>query len=183
VSRRLPGEEGGSALVETAIVLSLLMVLSIGAFEWGMAFRDWLSVSSATREGARVAASAGTIATADCAILEATAGSLLAIDDSSIRFVNIYKADTTGAPTGQMHTYRPFDSDTDNSANLRCSSWFAVNDTAYQPSARDNIGAERDWVGVRLEFTHSWKTGLFWWSGGVTWSDRTIILMEPDPNI
>jgi Flp pilus assembly protein TadG len=183
MTRRHRGDEEGSALVETAIVLSLLMVLAIGAFEWGMAFRDWLSVSSATREGARVAASAGTTGTADCAILEATAGSLLSVDNSKIAFVDIYHADSSGAPTGEMQRYKPFDTATDSVANLRCVRWFAVNDTAYPPSNRDNLGAERDWVGVRLEFTHTWKTGLFWWSGGVTWSDRTIILMEPDPNI
>jgi hypothetical protein len=183
VIRRHRNNERGSALVETAIVLSLLMVLAIGAFEWGMAFRDWLSVSSATREGARVAASAGKNDEADCAILEATAGSLLSVDNSRIAFVNIYSSDATGAPTGQIQTYKPFDAATDNDDNLRCERWFAVNDTAYPPSARDNIGAERDWVGVRLEFIHSWKTGLFWWSGGVTWSDQTIILMEPDPTI
>ncbi len=176
-------DDRGSALVETAVVLSLLMMLSIGAFEWGMAFRDWLSVSAATREGARVAASAGKDAEADCTILEATAGSLLSIDGSDILFIDIYKADTTGAPTGQRQTYKPFDPDTDEPLNLRCDRWYAVNDTAYPPLARDNIGAERDWVGVRLEFTHTWKTGLFWWSSGVTWSDRTIILMEPDPSI
>lgn len=182
MTKRRGDKERGSALVETAIVLSLLMVLAIGAFEWGMAFRDWLSVSSATREGARVAASAGTIATADCAILEATAGSLLSVDNSKIAFVDIYNADTNGAPTGQMQRYKPFVPG-DEVGNLRCERWFAVNDTAYPPSARDNIGADRHWIGVRLEFTHSWKTGLFWWSEGVNWSDRTIILMEPDPNI
>jgi hypothetical protein len=159
----------------------MLMVLSIGAFEWGMAFRDWLSVSSATREGARVAASAGTIGTADCAILEATAGSLLSIDDSRIQFVDVYNADTNGDPTAQLQRYRPRSPD-DAEASLVCENWFPIT-IAYPPANRDNIGAERDWVGVRLEFTHSWKTGLFWWSGGVTWSDRTIILMEPDPNI
>lgn len=178
---RLRREEGGSALVETAIVLSLLMVLSIGAFEWGMAFRDWLSVSSATREGARVAASAGTIGTADCAILEATAGSLLSIDDSRIQFVDIYQADTSGDPTAQLQRYRPRSPD-DAEGSLVCENWFPIT-IAYPPVSRDNIGAERDWVGVRLEFTHTWKTGLFWWTGGVTWSDRTIILMEPDPTI
>jgi hypothetical protein len=182
MTRTRADEERGSALVETAIVLSLLMILAIGAFEWGMAFRDWLSVSSATREGARVAASAGKVGDADCVILEATAGSLLSVDDGRIAFVDIYKADTTGAPTGQMQRYKPFVPG-DEVGNLRCVRWFAVNDTAYPPAARDNIGAERDWIGVRLEFTHSWKTGLFWWSGGVTWNDRTIILMEPDPTI
>lgn len=174
-------EDSGSALVETAIVLSLLMVLAIGAFEWGMAFRDWLSVSSATREGARVAASAGKVADADCAILEATAGSLLSIDEARIQLVDIYNSDSTGAPTGQLQRYRPKSPD-DPEASLVCTNWFLLGN-AYPPSIRDNIGDERDWVGVRLEFTHSWKTGLFWWSGGVTWSDRTIILMEPDPTI
>jgi len=179
--RRRRGEEEGSALVETAIVLSLLMILAIGAFEWGMAFRDWLSVSSATREGARVAASAGQVLDADCAILEATAGSLLSIDEAQIQFVDIFEAGTTGAPIGPLQRYRPKSPD-DPEASLVCTNWFPIS-SAYPPSARDNIGAERDWVGVRLEFTHSWKTGLFWWSGGVTWSDRTIILMEPDPTI
>lgn len=40
----------------------------------------------------------------------------------------------------------------------------------------------RDWIGVRLGFQHSWKTGLFWWSGTVNWSDRTAVLIEPDPD-
>lgn len=174
-------KERGSALVETAIVLSLLMVLSIGAFEWGMAFRDWLSVSSATREGARVAASAGKVADADCAILEATAGSLLSIDEARIQLVEIYNADTTGDPIGPMQRYRPKAPD-DPATSLVCTNWFPLS-SSYPPADRDNLGAERDWAGVRLVFTHSWKTGLFWWSGGVTWSDQTIILMEPDPNI
>ena len=178
---RITGNEGGSAVVETAVVLSLLLVLSIGAFEWGMAFRDWLSVSSATREGARVAASAGKFTDADCAVLEATVGSLLSIDEARIQFVDIYKADSTGGLTVDVQTYRP-DNPDDLEESLVCEDWFPVA-TTYPPTERDNIGAERDWIGVRLVFTHSWKTGLFWWSDGVTWSDRTVILMEPDPNI
>ena len=180
IHRHQSGERG-SALVETAVVLSLLMVLSIGAFEWGMAFRDWLSVSSATREGARVAASAGTVALADCSILEATAGSLLSIDDARIQFVDIYKADSTGDLTSDVQTYRPQHPD-DPRESLVCREWFPLANT-YPSSARDNLGADRDWVGVRLVFTHTWKTGLFWWSDEVTWSDRTVILMEPDPNL
>lgn len=173
----------GSALVETAAVLGFLMMLAIGTFEWGMALRDWLSVSSATREGARVAASAGTISTADCSILEATAGSLLSIDGSRIRFVEIYNSDASGDPTGQRQVYRPFDPATDDPSNLACTNWFAVDSTSWPPSARDNIGDDRDWIGVSLEFQHTWKTGFFWWSGGVTWRDRTVILLEPDPSV
>lgn len=178
---RVRGDEQGSALVETAIVLSLLMVLAIGAFEWGMAFRDWLSVSSATREGARVAASAGRVSDADCAILEATAGSLLSIDQAQIAKVDIYQADSSGNVSGPYQQYRPRIPD-DPESSLICGNWIRIIN-GYQPANRDNQGADRDWIGVRLEFTHSWKTGLFWWSGGVTWSDRTIILMEPDPTI
>jgi hypothetical protein len=175
-------DERGAALVETALVLGLLLMLAIGALEFGLAFRDWLSVSSATREGARVAASAGPTTDADCAILEATAGSLLSIDGSRIRFVDIFRADPAGNPVGSFQTYRPFDSSTDHTDNLRCTSWFAVNETGYPPASRDNRGAARDWIGVRLGFQHSWKTGFFWWSGSVNWSDRTIILMEPAPD-
>ena len=179
---RLHTGDKGAALVESALVLAILLVLAVGAFEFGMAFRDWLSVSSATREGARVAASAGPVDAADCAILEATAGSLLSIDGGRIRLVDIFQANSAGDPIGSFQTYRPFDSSTDDSANLRCTSWFAVNETGYPPAGRDNLGADRDWIGVRLEFEHSWKTGFLWWSGSVDWSDRTIVLMEPEPD-
>ena len=88
---------------------------------------------------------------ADCAILEATAGSLLSIDNSKITRVDIYAADTTGAPTGQIQTYKPFNTDTDDSANLRCERWFHSQQHRLSTGERDNLGAERR-ARVRFRF-------------------------------
>ena len=61
-------DEHGVAAVETALILSLLLMLALGSVEWGLGLRDWLSVTAATREGARVGAAAGDESGADCVI-------------------------------------------------------------------------------------------------------------------
>ena len=47
--------ERGAALIEMALTLPLLLLLSIGIFEFGRAFQHWQVLTNATREGARVA--------------------------------------------------------------------------------------------------------------------------------
>jgi Flp pilus assembly protein TadG len=54
-ARRAGREERGSVLVEAAIVVPLLILLTFGAIEFGIAFRDSASVASSTRAGARIA--------------------------------------------------------------------------------------------------------------------------------
>jgi Flp pilus assembly protein TadG len=48
-------DERGSALVELAITLPLLLLVSVGIFEFGRAFQTWQVLTNAAREGARVA--------------------------------------------------------------------------------------------------------------------------------
>ena len=104
------GKEKGATVVEFALTISLLLMLVLGAFEYGMALRDWLSVTIGTREGARVAASAANYGEADCAILEATAGALQSFRSGQIREVHIYKSDENGAypANSLMNRYEPF---------------------------------------------------------------------------
>ena len=52
--KRLTGERG-AALLETALVLPLILLVSVGIFEFGRAFETWEVVVNAAREGARVA--------------------------------------------------------------------------------------------------------------------------------
>src|SRR5260370_29863718 len=52
--RRLAGEEG-TAMLETALTLPLLLVVSVGIFEFGRAYQTWQVLTNAAREGARVA--------------------------------------------------------------------------------------------------------------------------------
>src|SRR3954451_23114247 len=53
--RRLLGNERGTALLETAMTLPLLLIVSVGIFEFGRAFQTWQVLTNAAREGARIA--------------------------------------------------------------------------------------------------------------------------------
>jgi len=54
ICKRLGGEQG-TALLETAMTLPLLLVVSVGIFEFGRAFQTWQVLTNAAREGARLA--------------------------------------------------------------------------------------------------------------------------------
>jgi len=45
----------GAVLLEFALVLPALLLLSLGIFEFGLTFREYLVVTNAAREGARMA--------------------------------------------------------------------------------------------------------------------------------
>jgi Flp pilus assembly protein TadG len=58
--RRLLSGERGTALIETAMTLPLLLLVSVGIFEFGRAFQTWQVLTNAAREGARLAVMPGT---------------------------------------------------------------------------------------------------------------------------
>lgn len=182
---RRKGKEDGAAMVEFAIVFVLLLTIALGAFEYGMLFRDWLSVTVSAREGARVGASAGTIAGADCIILEASAGALQSLTSGEVQHIAIYRSSPPGNYPGnndsETKRYRPATSS--DPAPLVCSGgseWVIVNNgSAWDPGDRDNDGDDADWIGVRVEFGHDWMTDFLWFSGTANFADDAIFRMEP----
>lgn len=50
----------GSALVEMALTLPLMLLVSVGIFEFGRAYQTWQVLTNAAREGARIAVLPGT---------------------------------------------------------------------------------------------------------------------------
>src|SRR5262245_66498935 len=54
-SRRWRRDDRGTALIEMAFTLPLLLLISIGIIEFGRAFQTWQILTNAAREGARVA--------------------------------------------------------------------------------------------------------------------------------
>jgi Flp pilus assembly protein TadG len=50
----------GAALLETAIVLPIILVVCVGIFEFGRAYQTWQVLTNAAREGARAAVIQGT---------------------------------------------------------------------------------------------------------------------------
>jgi Flp pilus assembly protein TadG len=63
-SGRDRGRERGAELIEVAITLPILLLISVAIFEFGRAFQTWEVLTNAAREGARVAVLPGAAADA-----------------------------------------------------------------------------------------------------------------------
>lgn len=176
-------DERGATLVEFSLVFGILMMIALGAYEYGMVFRDWLSVTVATREGGRVAASAANHGDADCVILEAATGALQTFETGQVRFVHIYKSDINGsypASNSLTRIYRPSTPADLNLVVCDGSTWVATNlGSNWDPNDRVNNSPNADWIGVRVEFRHTWQTSFLWWNGTVDWDDDAVFRMEP----
>lgn len=104
--RKIFGDRG-AAMVEMAIILPLLVVLIFGIVEYGLLFKEKLTIASAATSSARTGATMGTRAEADFAILQALeAGLYDQVDTSVLISVDIFKAEpATGAKTTFVNTY------------------------------------------------------------------------------
>ena len=72
----------GQAILEVAIVLPLLLVMVMGIVDFGLGLRDWITVTNATREGARVAAIGSSCSSIRQRVKDASSG--LITSDSEI---------------------------------------------------------------------------------------------------
>lgn len=182
-NRHRAGDKG-TAVVEFSVVFGLLLVICLGAFEYGMAFRDWLSVTVSAREGARVGASASAYGQADCVILEAAAGALQSLESGTLEEVHIYRSDSSGSYPGSNspfnRRYSPFQTGDPNLVACAGSNWNAEHlGGNWDPSNRTNTGTNADWIGVRVEFDRQWITDFLWFSGTASYADDAIFRMEP----
>ncbi len=170
--------DSGAVAVEAALVTGLLLLIVMGAFEYGMAFRSWFGLSAASREGARVGASVGPINGADCAILEAAAAALRSTSDNEVVRIRIVNYDPSDGSEDAVNSYRPFRDGVDDPALQRCTNWF-IESFGWTETMRDNEGTTRDWLGVQVTYQHNWITGFLWWNGAVEWSNRSVMRLEP----
>ena len=51
---KLRRNERGAALIETAITIPIILLISVGIFEFGRAYQTWQVLTNAAREGARI---------------------------------------------------------------------------------------------------------------------------------
>ena len=81
--KRLIKNQRGAALLETAITLPLILLVSVAIFEFGRAYQTWQVLTNAAREGARVAIINGTTPEAikDAVKTYAEVGGLTVTDD------------------------------------------------------------------------------------------------------
>ncbi len=164
--------ERGAALIETALIASVVLVLAVGAAEMGFALLDWLAVSSATREGARTGSASGDDPAADKLILAAVDQALASNPSAIVKEVWIFQSDSSGSvtnPLGGTNIYRQV------GGGFVCD-----NGCPWAPTSRSTDALSLDYLGVRVIFQHDWLTGLVPWFGSQTWQDDTIMRLEPD---
>lgn len=176
-------EDRGTAAVEMALAFLVILLIAIGAYEFGSGFIDRNAMASAAREGVRAGAAAGEydnggLDDADCVIIEAAAGALSGIPGNDVRELWIYKSDTSGSVdmTNIQRYRRPIGSDT---VDLDCGGGgeWSQQSNSFPPSER-TLGSNQ-WLGVKLIVDHSWKTNFLFFSGTTTWEEDVVMRLEP----
>ena len=156
-------------------MLPILLLIVIGTAEFGLAFKDWLSVGHATREGVRIASTMGNHVDADCETVKATIDALVAVDINQIDRIEIYRADAGGQQImGDTNRWRYTSGDPTD-----CSNW-AVIETWPSANRKVTVGSTPlDIAGVRVVFDHNWVTDFAMFSGTARFDESTILRLEP----
>lgn len=182
--------ERGAVLVESAIITPLLMLFLFGIFEFGLAFRDYLTVANTTRDGARTASVAGAELDADYRTLAAIADASTILPDDAIEEIIIFKAsgpdDDPAAnceSAGTCNRYVASDLQRPPEEFGCHTSTLAPNapDRHWCPNTREtSVGTGLDYIGVYVLVNHEYVTGLF--GADVDLDDRMILKVEPQEN-
>jgi hypothetical protein len=184
---RRRGSERGAVLVEAALVIPILVMLVVGIAEFGFAFRDRLTLQTATRTGARVGSSLGNTAQADYNILQGIRSALGSIPTSKVDRIIVYKSTTANGAVpavclagtsvaGSCNVYAP-------SALSAASSSFGCGtgalDVMWCPTTRVvDQAAGLEYLGVFVQIRHDFTSG-FLGSRQVTLKDTAVLRLEP----
>jgi Flp pilus assembly protein TadG len=170
----------GATLVEAAIILPVLILTIVGLLELGLVFKDFLGVSFAAREGARVGSLAGNDIDADCDIVQAIVGDLGSelVDDGTVTDIRIFKGDqTNGNPVpGFTNVWTYIGNDPTD-----CTDWLA-SPNPWSSITRDvSVGVTPlDILGVTINATHNYVTGIPPFTGSINLSETAIQRLEPE---
>ena len=191
--KRRANSERGASLIEAALVVPLLILLAFGAAEFGFVFLDFLNVSSAAREGARVGSAVGDAADADTLILGAIAEATADLDNSTIEAIWIFKAQATGDPVDNCVVDNTLNYFTcvgpTSSTNIYDASGVLLAGSGSWTSTgrKVTVGLDcpatpsecPDRLGVRVVFTHQYITGFLGFPTG-PFAEDAVFQLEPD---
>ncbi|MET1059025.1 MAG: TadE/TadG family type IV pilus assembly protein [Nocardioides sp.] len=196
------GDQRGAVAVEAALVLPILVLILFGIIEYSLVFRDSLSITSATRQGARVASAAADAGPGVCetgptappcapagtpALAQAAADAIQragsAMPKDTIDYILVYKANNKGFPGAAGNTTMP----------TSCAGYASCVMFVWRPSAdafRYQSGTwdsrtinacvnESDTLGVYMHATHDMVSGFF--GQTKTLQDRAVMKFEPLP--
>ncbi len=164
----------GQALVEFAVLASMLFLILAGAVDLGTLLDNHLGIAYATRQAARIGAQEDQNPGADCSILGAIYAATQNLALVTVTRIIIYQADANGNSTGnqQVYTGNPGCPTPPNPpvGSLLSGTWPA--------SARADSPPNEDSIGVEIDYSYSWQTG-FISAGTFQATDRTVMKLNP----
>jgi len=179
--RRQRRHQRGAVAVEAALLTPLLLLLFFGIIEFGMLFKDYLSVTSSVRAGARMASAEPRVSTfgADAAAQIANEGA--AIDMGNVEALWVYRAAANGYPVGSNGTsFNACSQCIKYSWNNSQKKFVAFSTTWTSTQQNACAGdANRDSVGIYMKFSHDGITGLVF--DEMTLEEHTVMSLEPIP--
>lgn len=192
----------GAVAVEFALTVPLLLTFLLGTVELGLYMKDYISMSSSVRAGARSASAAADAGPAMCpaaptlcspkrpAFAQAAADTMqtagMAMNADDIQWIMVYSANSDGYPTGtNKDTFPPA------TCPASCVKYVwdpASNKFVFSSGLWDSAtvnaclnDAGRESVGVAMQARHNWMTGLVsgLMGGNKTMVERTVMQFEP----
>lgn len=174
-------DERGAALVETAILIPVVILVTFGLIEFSSAYQSSSVASAAARSGARVASAEALLPTYATDAAAAAATALHTIPSSEPVEMWVYKAAANGFPesgdftncTSNCIKYpwlpgtRTFDT-----ANPTGGGWPYTTQNACNQNAWDSVG-------VYVKLRHQFLTRLF--GTTITLADHAVFRLEPAP--
>lgn len=177
------------------MILPILMVISLAVLELGMGWKATITVSSATRSGARVASNLGRSLGSDQQSLLAVSAALRNIPADQVERVVIFRAtgasgtvpaaclnatalSVGGSTTGKCNVYTG--AELNNLSSMSFSSCTGRH-KYWCPTDRINLQSAAtglDWVGVYIKVNLAASTSLFGTTVGI--DDTTIMRIEPN---
>jgi Flp pilus assembly protein TadG len=200
-ARRARGDSG-VVLVEAALIFPILIVLAFGTVEFGLGWRDSMTVSTGLRAASRVGANIGgeVLDTdrrlADYTLLQNIKAGFADVGLTNVQKIVVFRATTNAtvdpactsmaAGSGQTGT-RACNVYNAASLSLPVTSFNGITsgacsstsvDRFFCPLTRENrLSVGPDYIGVWVQVRHQSLTGLF--GSGMTINDTAITRIEP----
>lgn len=194
--RSTGGCQRGATLVEAAIASLLFFSVLLALFEFGWAFRDYLTTADIARSGSRVGSSAGNDVDADYAIVQAVKKDASVLSSGQLQYVVVFDAGSASASlssvsttcaagtavTGVCNVYRTTDF-VRPSSDYGCSVTTSSPDRFWCPSTRRinasaSTGGPPNYLGVYVKVRHNAISSFL--GTGVTLTDQAILRIEPE---
>lgn len=197
-ARRARGDRG-AVLVEAAFILPVLLTLLFGIVEFGFAWRDKITVETASRAGARTASNLGPTAQADYNALQTVLSAMSSVPTADIDLIVIFDASTSGTISALCAAGTPvFDNQmppmNGSGCNVYSGSQFTLGSASFgcggtspdrywcpTGQARQNSMSQTNgpaYVGVYVKAHRSFITKIFG-TTGPTMTSTSVLRLEP----